>query len=251
MSTPSDQFDMKRWLQESVRNGAWLDAQDFSNVITAGELLEQRQCSPQCLLALNDEAGGCSCRCGGKYHGSLLNADLAAPAKPWWEQVNPWVRGALNQSKLIAQSTSQANRWANEAFRKGEDAFFIAKIAKSQWRVEHDGYAMGNKNYWGELESRLLNRLVHRLLQHRRIEGASGFPSSYAIFYGIRDAEEACVIWTILGECKVGNVSTVVRAIEVLEGRPDPVALDLHPEKGYPEKLAYEDNPADQWKQAA
>lgn len=249
MSTPSDQFDMKRWLQENVRNGAWLDAQDFSNVITAGELLEQRQCSPQCLLALNDEAGGCSCRCGGKYHGNLLNAELEAPPKPWWKQVNPW---GIDITTLvpIARTPLQAKVLYRATIREYGAAFYVQKSGPGQWRVEYDSYDFGNLA-WNELESLLLNRLMHNLLEGRMVDLTSHFPCGYAVITGIRDLEEACVIYAILGESQVGNVSTVVRAIEVLEGRPDPVALNLHPEKGYPERLAYEDNPADKWKQAA
>ena len=56
-----------------LRNGAWLDAQDFTTVIEAGELA-RTECSPQCLLA--DEPGGendCVCRCGGCHHGKLAS----------------------------------------------------------------------------------------------------------------------------------------------------------------------------------
>lgn len=57
-----------------MRDGAWLDRQDLSNVIEAGELARV-ECSPQCLLA--DEPGSerdCACRCGGRHHGKLANA---------------------------------------------------------------------------------------------------------------------------------------------------------------------------------
>jgi len=56
-----------------LRNGAWLDAQDFTAVIEAGELA-RTECSPQCLLA--DDPGSeqdCDCRCGGRHHGKLAS----------------------------------------------------------------------------------------------------------------------------------------------------------------------------------
>lgn len=208
------------------------------DVITAGELLEQRQCSPQCLLALKDEAEGCSCRCGGKYHGSLLDAELTAPPKPWWQQVNPW---ALDITKVvpIARTQRQANALYRSTSKAGGSPFYVQKAPDKHWRVEHDCYHFG-RSEWGELESRLLNRFMRALLEARRADGGTCFPAVYTVIYNIPDLEEACVIYTILAECLVGNVSTVVRAIEVLEGRPDPVELGYDAEKGYPDRLAFD-----------
>jgi hypothetical protein len=43
---------------------------------SAADVLESRQCSPQCLLALGSEARSCSCRCRrGSFHGTLKDAD--------------------------------------------------------------------------------------------------------------------------------------------------------------------------------
>ena len=65
-----------------MRNGTWLDAQDFSTVIEAGELA-RTECSPQCLLA--DEPGSerdCECRCGGRHHGKAANVLVDRFADP-------------------------------------------------------------------------------------------------------------------------------------------------------------------------
>ena len=66
-----------------LRNGAWLDQQDFGGVTEGAELVRSGQCSAQCLLA--SEPGGereCSCKCGGRHHGALANAlvDASDPA---------------------------------------------------------------------------------------------------------------------------------------------------------------------------
>jgi len=38
---------------------------------TVREILAAGSCSPQCLAADDGEPAGCSCRCGGEFHGSL------------------------------------------------------------------------------------------------------------------------------------------------------------------------------------
>lgn len=212
------------------------------DVITAGELLEQQLCTPQCLLALKDDAA-CSCRCGGKYHGRLADAELPKPRESWWKKVNPWAPGLLEECAPIARTRRQANALYQSAVSRRGSPSIVRKSGASRWAVEYDAYNFGTPA-WEELESLLLNRLMHRLLETRRVEGAARFPASYVGIHGVRELGEACVIWTVLGECHVGNVSTTVRAVEVLEGRPDPVDLGLHPEVGYPQKLAYEGNPA-------
>jgi hypothetical protein len=58
----------------ALRNGTWLEQQDFSEVIEASRLVVEGTCSAQCLVA--SEPGGeqeCSCPCKGRYHGMLAN----------------------------------------------------------------------------------------------------------------------------------------------------------------------------------
>jgi hypothetical protein len=38
------------------------------------DLLTSGECSPQCLLALMPDDGGCQCACGGEFHGVLTGA---------------------------------------------------------------------------------------------------------------------------------------------------------------------------------
>ena len=62
-------------LLAGIRNGTWLGQQNFSGVREARELLDDGQCSPQCLLAR--EPGSeqvCVCPCRGRYHGVLATA---------------------------------------------------------------------------------------------------------------------------------------------------------------------------------
>lgn len=41
---------------------------------SALEVLQAGRCTPQCMLGR--EPRGCTCRCGGEYHGTLLGAEV-------------------------------------------------------------------------------------------------------------------------------------------------------------------------------
>lgn len=43
-------------------------------------ILDARLCTPSCLLAMESMIEDCQCRCRGRFHGSLL-----------WAQVDEWV----------------------------------------------------------------------------------------------------------------------------------------------------------------
>ena len=226
MNPPSDQFDMKRWPQENVRNGAWLDAQDFSNVVTAGELLEQRQCSPQCLLALNDEARGCSCRCGGKYHGSLLNAELPKPSPPWWEKAllhyppDERARIYIDRGRV-----DKFNRWW--AARKRDDmvAVWVRRVSSEDWTVVGDTWSSAN---WAVSVDTACwaNAMFTMLLHARRVREVETWPvdrqwvdPGHFTLAGFSSQEEAVLVAAVVRECLWDNWAGANQCVGLLRDR--------------------------------
>jgi hypothetical protein len=67
----------------NVFNGEWLDAQDFSNVIEARELVESGCCSGTCLVAFPAGLDSCTCVCGGRYHGALASYLVEVADQEW------------------------------------------------------------------------------------------------------------------------------------------------------------------------
>lgn len=54
------------------------------DAIPVSELLHARECTPQCLLALN-HADECCCCCRGRYHGALAESNVTSGASNrWW-----------------------------------------------------------------------------------------------------------------------------------------------------------------------
>lgn len=48
---------------------------------TARDLLTEELCTPNCLLALSDEADKCACRCKGEFHAMLVDTAIGAKAQ--------------------------------------------------------------------------------------------------------------------------------------------------------------------------
>lgn len=226
--------------------------------LPVADLLAQGTCSPMCLLAQEPGNLPCTCRCRGEYHAALADATVPGPSiTRWWEKsgMAGWqsfteMPGGMTPSPNtfagmfiipVARNESQDHHLYRKFIEAKRDAFYIRSFPGpgGGWEVLRDAYTIGDSEPWGDRESRLMNRLAENLLLQRRISQASPFPTSHGVLSGFKNLEEACVTYLIIGECLVGNVSSVVRAIEVLEGRPDPVVLGYHPEHGFPEELAY------------
>lgn len=133
----------------------------------------------------------------------------------------------------IVRSGRDRARLCDAAALHGEPACEIDKV-KGGWVVRWDHHAA----IWPQREAALLNRLTINLLKTRRATTGTKAPCDYWSLYPLRDIDEACTVWAILNECWHGNPCGAVRAVEVLEGREDPVSLGLDPEVGYPDWLA-------------
>lgn len=211
--------------------------------VPAGELIVEGRCSPSCLLAMREEADGCACRCGGEFHAALKDVPIEARplAAPWWVQCSfaGWSPAELRASAHVARTPRESTRLHREAKRQRNPFTEVAKISGG-WSVRWDAITTScvEDSRWPAREAALLNRVVCNLLRTGRAVTGSVAPCEYFSVYPLRDFDEACVLWQIVSECWFGNPAGAVRAIEVLEGRGDPVEAGLNPERGYPETLA-------------
>lgn len=195
----------------------------------AGDLVAQGDCSPSCLLALGEEIAKCSCRCGGKYHGAL--ADVSVPDNaPWWCRCSQggWsddLLASLPVARPIRLHSAETNSagWCGIEKRGNHAYAVIADVHRS--------------NYWPDHEATLMNRFTMALLKNGRAQNTGLLPASWFSVGGLRNLVEARMVLAVLTELWHGNPCAAVRAIEVLEGRPDPVALGYDPQIGYPDRL--------------
>ena len=76
-------------LEEQVLSGPGLPAEEWErgrvperrrevgdDVATAGDLVAQGICTPQCLLSNSPRCRLCACNCQGRYHGALADVGL-------------------------------------------------------------------------------------------------------------------------------------------------------------------------------
>jgi hypothetical protein len=213
-----------------------------SDLVAAAELVATGECSPACLVASGDDPAKCTCRCQGQYHGALADVSVIAPPTSWWKAADQigWSDHLLS-CLPVAHSIEAANRIYARARRAREPHALVEARGGKSWAVIWDGITMARANpkgTWPARESRLLNRVVDGLFARHRITSGGYAPCEYFSLGGIKALGEARVILAIVGECFVGNPAGAVRAIEVLEGRIDPVRNGLNPESSYPDQLA-------------
>lgn len=225
--------------------------------IPAADLVEEGRCSPLCLVARdNDRRGKCQCRCKGEFHGALADAPVesSGPIR-WWEACRyggwslvhcPIVRSKRDDFRLWKEATVNGDPacWV-EAVRTREVGHCVIWDAATMRLCTHELMEL-----WPLREARLLNRMMVRLMEAGRVRTGFWAPGEHMSITGVPDLDEARTIALIVGECFAANPCGAVRAIEVLEGRPDPTALGLNPEHGFPDALAYVDNPSDAWRRA-
>lgn len=203
-----------------------------STAIRAVDLVTGGECSPSCLLASGDEGGKCSCRCTGRYHGALINATIRTGGS-WWDRC-----GRGGWSDMLLSTFSAGNRtdlydavgtWMGWCAieRRGRSYSVLADVRRR----------LSGGDSWDDEASTLMNRFSIDLLKTQRATSSGYLPAEWFDISNIRSLIEARVVLAILQDCWHLNFSSVVRAIEVLEGREDPVRLGLNPEKAYPERL--------------
>lgn len=213
-----------------------------ATTVPAAVLVASGECSPACLLA-QEADGKCRCRCTGRYHGALADAEvMRSPSSAWWVACDyaGYPAETVRAMTPIASTVRQENKLYLEA-KKAREPFTCVAAVKKGYVVRWDGITLPWSRrvpWWPEREAKLLNRLSVGLLRAGRIQAISEVPCEYFSAYPFRDLDEACVFWLLVNEVWCGNASGVVRAIEVVEGRPDPVSLGRDPERGYPDHLS-------------
>jgi hypothetical protein len=230
------------------------------------KLIDGEWCSPDCLFANPETYDTCTCRCGGVHHGQVrerpipengrLSAGRMGQREHWWEACDRGGYLALSWFVPVARTLKDEDKLWKRAREDGEPAACVRREGKRSFSVLWDGITMGLRHHevlglWPEREARLLNRLVHSLLEQRHIRQGSIAPCEYFDLTGFRHLDEARTVYCLLQECFHANPCGTVRALEVLEGRTDPVELGFNPEVGFPDALAYEDNPFETWKRSS
>lgn len=215
--------------------------------IPAADLVERGLCTGACLVARDDGPDGkCQCRCGGEFHGALSEAPVATGQDPRWWMACDYGGSTLDLCPLVASKRDELRLW-KECREQGEPVCWVETYhpRTSGFVVLWDADTMNLRHQilmdlWQEREARLLNRMTRRVLERGRVRTLYGpAPGEYLALIGVRDLDEARTLALIIGECFMGNPCGAVRAIEVLEGRPDPTSLGLDPEIGFPDRLAY------------
>lgn len=213
----------------------------IDETLTAGHLVAIGECSAACLVACGDDSGKCSCRCGGRFHGALVDVRVADTPQSWWKLAGNVGWSEMMLSSLpVAHTIAQQNRIYRRS-RERDEAFGVVESHGKRWDVVWDGITMSSRSpesTWPRRESRLLNRFVDALLVGHRISFGGYAPCERLSLGAFKTLFEARVVLAVIGECYVGNPCGVVRAIEVLEGRKDPVELGLNPASSYPDRLS-------------
>lgn len=207
--------------------------------VRAGDLVQHGECSPQCLLADSGDKG-CDCRCGGKYHGLLADAELETgqDARPWWQQCNYGGRSAASLARNIPVSQSLAQH--NEVYQKCKalnEPFLVVDQDGSTWSVIHDVGTLPRRSrelfaQWNSLDrsgkvtrSEAVDLFFYLLLRQRRARIAGPPTASEHVFIsGFRDKEEAMTVATLVSDAWDGELKGIASAVTVLRGQQAQVA---------------------------
>lgn len=166
--------------------------------IPVERLLLEGKCSPNCLLALNDEGQkNCSCRCNGRYHGVLSDAYVEENKIPdLWYSEDDFV--PLDRSEFV-----NCEKYGADEFHRAWQAahgYFQAVIRYSQrdYRVLFDFRQQRSAAPdWAHEE---FHKLCDLLLAARRVRliGLNTNPDDYSFYVeatGFRSLEEATVFY--------------------------------------------------------
>lgn len=193
--------------------------------LTAAELVIEGRCSAPCLVASNDEAAKCACRCGGAFHGRLAEVEVAGAVR-----IEPWYRRYCYYSQEVLDSVAPVrseNAVWKAARRENRPAIWVSK--EQGWGVELDQITMkprpwragGNPlRHFRHADEELGEELVVALLEARRAR--SGGVGEYCSCWGLGSREEAQVVGVIWHELLMGNQDGAQSCIRAL--REDAVA---------------------------
>jgi hypothetical protein len=143
------------------------------------DLLSAGRCTPNCLLAR--EANGCECRCGGEFHGALIEVDVPL-ARQWWAPM----RFKPDRRSDDVPVIENAKEFREHKIPWGETQVYVRPQAGGRWAVHAFEVAGGKDGTWDGGQEGFLEGL---LLAGRCTSVSPG--TRYASAYGFRSWEEA------------------------------------------------------------
>lgn len=192
-------------------------------VMSAGELVTEGMCTPQCLLAMGEESRGCSCRCRGKFHGSVAHTEvpLPDPCQRWWEKYQD--KWDLSKVPCINQGWELKKLW-NEAWFTGHPLAWVeTRPPKKGYILKFDLAPIGLgaakiEKLWDETSVKAVNLLIELLMKHGRIDTAYSPPSDYVSLYTFKNLTEARFTCRIVESLFYGYTELT----DVIQGKPWP-----------------------------
>lgn len=108
-------------------------------------VLREGRCTPNCMLALDEESKKCGCRCHGAYHGTLADHQVIANRTAWnWYEPDDVV--CLNSDEYCEVGKGEKT-WDdfNRAYRNSHGRF----LAVVKWPDSYEVRASYDEGYWG------------------------------------------------------------------------------------------------------
>jgi hypothetical protein len=209
-------------------------------------LVDNRQCSPQCLFGQGP--GPCCCVCGGRYHGTARTGDVetltTSPSQPDWGALWPWVNQAFTRRVLgfdlephypVLNSIPEQNRHWEKSERSGLPDVCITKYRR-RWTVRVD-FATTPYDEWQEWrytpEAKVCALAWHCVGLYTLVakwtewligpgETDDGAVTDYWHVSSIRDERIPRLLAVAVDECWMGNEGTALNvACEVARFLPE------------------------------
>lgn len=186
-------------------------------MMTAGEMLEARLCSPQCLLAYGAEsAGECTCRCNGRWHGTLTHVEVDDAVVPWYERYcyyGPAVLDAL--CPLISGGIKTFNRDYRKA-KKASRAFAVVQKQGATFDVSVDIETEAYDARLTDDAASLFESLLTALVRAGRVKTGSG-GRSLIFAYGVKTQIEAQTLGALAIELHHKNADGANNCLRALD----------------------------------
>jgi hypothetical protein len=183
-----------------------VDERIEEGVLLAGDLMADGRCSPQCLLALGDHDERCKCRCGGTYHGVLVNVPLTPHG-----HIRTWYEGhhGYEESHLASIHANRGNdvgafnRFWRQCKTANRPAVWVAKPGR-RWAAHYDTWTIHPPWPIGEESASLIESLVIELIRNRHAEYGAPGPETGSV-HGLRTEREARIAAAAFEEALYGN----------------------------------------------
>jgi hypothetical protein len=170
---------------------------------TAGELLEARRCTPQCLLAVN---GKCDCHCNGRWHGVLTSAEVdGAEAPPWYARRCYWAQSHLDEQCPVVPSSIAAFNRHYRAAKRAHVSFAVAQRRGKNWEMHFDAETEEWDSALSDEATVMWDEILIALIRARRVD-SGGTGKSLLTAYRVRSQVEAQVLGVIARDLLCGNL---------------------------------------------